>query len=117
MGNEKPESEEWLQLDKMMIPLLLNYSQCQLILGHYNEAIQHTTTIVDKEPGNVKAWYRRAKAHVMAWDPKEARDDFARALELDPALKIAVQKDLKVLDEMQRERDMEDRERMRNLFG
>ena len=53
----------------------------------------------------------------MAWNPKEAREDFARALELDPALSGAVQRDLKKLDETQRIRDVEDRERMRRLFG
>jgi AH receptor-interacting protein len=117
MGREQPETEEWKKLDVTRIPLLLNYTQCQLILGHYNEAIEHTTTILDKDPTNVKAWYRRAKAHAMAWNPKEARQDFARALELDSGLTTAVQRDLKKLDETQRVRDIEDRERMRHLFG
>ncbi|XP_055339763.1 AH receptor-interacting protein-like [Paramacrobiotus metropolitanus] len=116
-GHEKPQSEEWMKLDKMMIPLLLNYTQCQLILGHYNEAIQHTTTVIEKDPVNVKAWYRRAKAHAMAWNPKEAREDFAKAAQLDPALKNAIDKDLRELDNVQKIRDVEDKERMKKLFG
>lgn len=117
MGREQPESPEWKTLDTVRDPLLLNYVQCQLILGHPNEAIEHASTILEKDPTNVKARYRRAKAHVMAWNPKEARDDFAKALELDGSLEGAVQKDLKQLDNLQKQRDIEDRERMRHLFG
>lgn len=116
-GKEKPESEEWNKLADMMTPILLNYVQCQLILGHYNEAIDHATTIIDRNPKNVKAWYRRAKAHAMAWNPKEARENFAVALSLDPELKGAITKDLKDLDRTQAIRDTEDREKMRKLFG
>ncbi|OQV22263.1 eIF-2-alpha kinase activator GCN1 [Hypsibius exemplaris] len=117
MGREQPESDDWKKLDVLRVPILLNYTQCQLILGHYNEAIEHTTTIIEKDPTNVKAWYRRAKAHAMAWNPKEAREDFARAVELDASLSGAVQRDLRKLDEVQRTRDLEDREKMRHLFG
>lgn len=52
-------------------------------------------TILD----NVKALYRRAKAHVGAWNPEEARKDFERCLELDKSLKSAIAKDLENLNE------------------
>lgn len=48
---EKPGDEEWERLHQMKIPLLLNYSQCQILQGHYYQAIEHCTTVLDKEPG------------------------------------------------------------------
>ena len=32
---------------------------------------------------NVKALYRRARAHVGAWNPEQAKNDFKKVAELD----------------------------------
>ena len=66
---------------------------------------------------NVKALYRRAKAHVGAWNPEEAKTDFARVIELDPSLSGAVHKELKSLEEMQRQKDLKDKEKLKGLFS
>lgn len=47
---EKPGEEEWLALEKMKIPILLNYSQCKLINKDYYQVIEYTTTVLEKEP-------------------------------------------------------------------
>ena len=61
---------------------------------------------------NVKALYRRGKAHVGAWNPKEARSDFERVAELDRSMAKQVQKELANLDALERQKVSDDR----NLF-
>ena len=57
----------------------------------------------------MKALYRRGKAHVGAWNPKEARADFERVAELDPLMVKAVQKELVNLDALEKQKVTDDR--------
>ena len=66
---------------------------------------------------NVKALYRRAKAHVGAWNPEEAKLDFARVIELDSSLTGLVNKELKSLEDMKKEKDLKDKEKLKGLFS
>ncbi|KAM6427268.1 uncharacterized protein PHA67_003873 [Liasis olivaceus] len=113
---EKPWEEGWLKLENLITPLVLNYCQCQLELGEYYEVLEHTTAILQKNNENVKAFFKRAKAHAAVWNEKEARGDFLRVAQLDPSLTAAVRKELKVLGERMRWKHMEDRKRYRDLF-
>ncbi|XP_049851751.1 AH receptor-interacting protein [Schistocerca gregaria] len=113
MLNEKPGDEEWNELNKMKIPLLLNYSQCKLYKREYYQVIEHCSTVLKDDPGNVKALFRRAKANVGAWKPFEARADFQRVIELDPSLTSTVRKELKLLDELERIKNEEDRAKLK----
>ena len=61
---------------------------------------------------NIKALYRRAKAHLGAWNPDEAKKDFERVSQLDQSLQKAVRKELKVLEEMEKAKDEEDRAKL-----
>lgn len=109
---EKPGEEEWLELEKLKIPLLLNFSQCKLVEKDYYAVIEHTSTVLKKEQDNVKALFRRAKAHVGAWNPEEARSDFHRVLELDPSLGNIVRNELKLLDLAEKEKNKEDKAKL-----
>ncbi|XP_025026506.1 uncharacterized protein LOC112541400 [Python bivittatus] len=113
---EKPWEEGWLKLENLITPLVLNYCQCQLELGEYYEVLEHTTAILQKNNENVKAYFKRAKAHAAVWNEKEARADFLRVAQLDSSLTAAVRKELKVLGERMRWKHMEDRKRYRDLF-
>lgn len=66
---------------------------------------------------NVKALFRRAKAHVGAWNPEEAQEDFQKVMTLDSSLTPAVQKELKLLEELQKQKDSEDRNKLKGLFS
>lgn len=68
-------------------------------------------------PDNVKALFRRAKAHVGAWNPEEAQEDFQKVMTLDSSLTPAVQKELKLLEELQKQKDSEDRNKLKGLFS
>ncbi|XP_059480058.1 AH receptor-interacting protein [Neocloeon triangulifer] len=111
MLKEKPGDEEWNVLNAQKLPLLLNFSQCRLNQGEFYTVIEHCTTVLEKEPENVKALYRRGKAHIGAWNPAEARKDLQRAAELQPSLAQAISVDLKSLEEEERKRDAEDKAR------
>lgn len=57
----------------------------------------------------MKALFRRAKAHVGAWNPKEARDDFEQVMQLDSSLTKAVSNEIKNLDKLEREKLNQDK--------
>ncbi|XP_046980584.1 aryl-hydrocarbon-interacting protein-like 1 isoform X2 [Schistocerca americana] len=54
MLNEKPGDEEWNELNKMKIPLLLNYSQCKLYKREYYQVIEHCSTVLKDDPAPVR---------------------------------------------------------------
>ncbi|XP_068178300.1 AH receptor-interacting protein isoform X2 [Antennarius striatus] len=114
---EHPGDQSWIKLDHMITPLLLNYCQCKLLQGQYYEVIEHCTSVLFKYEDNVKAFYKRAKAHAAVWNEREARADFAKVLELDPSLEPSVAKELKVMEAKIRTKDKEDKSRYKGLFN
>ena len=66
---------------------------------------------------NVKAFYKRAKAHAAVWNETEARADFAKVLELDPSLGPSVAKELRAMEERIRSKEKEEKGRYKGLFN
>lgn len=88
---------------------------------------------------NVKALFRRGKAHLNAWNPKEAKSDFEvgvsfwysvcnkilrklsylfqKAAVIDPSLSKAVQQQLNQLEEMIKEKNKSDKAWLSQAFG
>lgn len=66
---------------------------------------------------NVKALYKRAKAHAAVWNEREARADFAKVLEFDPSLEQSIAKELRVMEEKIRIKDKEEKNRYKGLFS
>lgn len=98
------------------MPILLNYAQCKLLDGDFYAVIEHCNEVLKHEPDNVKALYRRAKAHRGAWNPDLSRADFQRCVELDESLRGAVQKDLNALADEVRLHDIEDKLKYHKIF-
>ena len=48
---EQPLSPEQKALDQQKVPLLLNFSQCQLLLGEYYQVLEHTSEVLKISPG------------------------------------------------------------------
>ena len=109
--HEKPLGNEWKRIEDIKVPLLLNYSQCLLLMEDYLEVIRHTSQVLELDPENVKGLFRRGKAYAANWCQEEAERDFKRALELDPSLKKTIDKEMKTLTERMRAKEREDRER------
>lgn len=55
---EKPRDEEWTNLQKMKVPLLLNFSQCKLYQEDFYAVIEHCTTVLDIEPGKTFFYFK-----------------------------------------------------------
>uniref|UniRef100_A0A1B6LD13 peptidylprolyl isomerase n=1 Tax=Graphocephala atropunctata TaxID=36148 RepID=A0A1B6LD13_9HEMI len=109
---EKPRDVEWNELNDKKLPLLLNYAQCKLLQEDFYPVIEHCTSVLEFEPDNVKALFRRGRAHAAVWNLKEAREDLERAAQLDPSIATAVRSQLTSLDTAVRERDAQDKERL-----
>ena len=54
---------------------------------------------------NIKALFRRGKAHAEVWNLDEAKADLGRALQLDPSLLATVNKLLTHLSQKLKEQD------------
>ncbi|EFX72952.1 hypothetical protein DAPPUDRAFT_325741 [Daphnia pulex] len=114
---EKPGEQEWQALADMKIPFLLNYSQCQLLMGNYYEVIEQCSQVLIQQPNNVKAIFRRGMAHLNAWNPTEAKNDFEKAALIDPSLAKTVQQQLSKLEEMIKEKNKSDKAWLSQAFG
>lgn len=114
---EQPGSPDWIELDHQITPLLLNYCQCKLVAQEYYEVLDHCSSILNKYEDNVKAYFKRGKAHAAVWNAQEAQADFAKVLELDPALAPIVSRELRALEARIRQKDEEDKARFRGIFS
>ncbi|NWW02038.1 AIP protein, partial [Oreocharis arfaki] len=143
---EQPGSPDWIELDQKITPLLLNYCQCKLQCEEYYEVLDHCSSILNKYEGkepraipggcgghqetpphsadpisiptdNVKAYFKRGKAHAAVWNVAEAQADFAKVLALDPSLRPVVSKELRSLEARLREKDAEDKIRFKGIFS
>ncbi|KAM4898479.1 LOW QUALITY PROTEIN: AH receptor-interacting protein-like [Sylvia borin] len=113
---EQPGSPDWIELDQKITPLLLNYCQCKLQCEEYYEVLDHCSSILNKYEDNVKAYFKRGKAHAAVWNVAEAQADFAKVLALDPSLPV-VSKELRSLEARLREKDAEDKIRFKGIFS
>ncbi|KAL2765622.1 aryl-hydrocarbon-interacting protein-like 1 isoform 6 [Daubentonia madagascariensis] len=92
-------------------------TKCLLKKEEYYEVLEHTTDILRHHPGIVKAYYVRARAHAEVWNEAEARADLEKVLELEPAMRKAVRRELRLLEERMAEKQEEERLRCRNMLG
>eukprot|EP00079_Xenopus_tropicalis_P038433 XP_017952204.1 PREDICTED: FK506-binding protein-like [Xenopus tropicalis] len=77
------------------ITLLANLAACDVKMGRMSEAEKRCSRVLEKEPGYVKALYRRGVARAGMADWKGARKDFEALLRLDPTNKEAQRELLK----------------------
>ncbi|XP_057652989.1 AH receptor-interacting protein [Diorhabda carinulata] len=116
MLKEKPHDVEWNEMDKQKIPILLNYAQCKLNEGDFYSVIEHCTNVLKSDKNNVKAYFRRAKANVGAWNVEAAKRDFEKVIQLDKSLIPIVTKELNNLEMQVKQQDNRDREKYSKLF-
>jgi len=119
VAKEKPQSDEWNKIESEKLPLLLNYAQCKMASHDYHDVIKHTSSALEIDPHNVKAYYRRAKAHVACWNVEEAKSDFKQVVTLDSTLTKSVQKELTELQNRITKENQRESERWKGkqLFG
>ena len=74
------------------------------------------TEVLQYDPNNLKAFYRRGKAHVGAWNPEKAEEDFNRCIVLDQSLQPAITKEIALLNEKIRSYDEKSKNNLKKLF-
>ncbi|XP_046966339.1 aryl-hydrocarbon-interacting protein-like 1 [Vanessa cardui] len=116
MIRERKCDEEWINLNKVKLPILLNFAQCKLVKGEYYAVIEHCNTVLDHDPDNEKALYRRAKANVGAWNPEAAEKDFKRLKTLNPELIPTIDKELENLKQLRKQKSENDKDALKKLF-
>lgn len=67
--------------------------------------------------GIVKAYYVRARAHAEVWNEAEAKADLEKVLELEPAMRKAVRRELRLLESRLEEKREEERLRCQHMLG
>ena len=117
MTREKPGTEEYIKLDHMKIPFLLNFSQCLLMKKDYYQALTHLTTVLEKDENNVKALYRRGKAYQSVFDFHNARLDYLQVKELDSSLIKTVDKELVKIDQEEKQKHLDEKKKFKNVFN
>ncbi|XP_055982468.1 aryl-hydrocarbon-interacting protein-like 1 [Sorex fumeus] len=115
-AKEKPWEAPWLQLERLVSTLVLNYCQCLLKAEEYYEVLEHAGDVLRHHPGVAKAYYVRARAHAAVWNEAEARADLAKVLELEPSMRKAVNRELALLETRAREKREEERRRCRDML-
>lgn len=86
MLKEKPNCEEWNEMNETKCTLLTNLSLCEFNTKDYYKCLEHVNTVLESQPKNVKAVYRRAKTQIALYNFDEARQDLAKCVELDSSL-------------------------------
>lgn len=69
--------------------LYANLAACQLLLGHPQLAAQSCDRVLEREPGHLKALYRRGVARAALGDLEKATADFKKVLAVDPKNRAA----------------------------
>lgn len=116
MLKERPRDSDWNKLDEMKTPFLLNLAQVKLTQGEYYDCIKYTDEVLKRDPENIKALFRRAKAHAGVWNLNDARKDFKMCLEYDRNMAKTIGKcfqDLKIREKL---KEREDRQRYGRMF-
>jgi AH receptor-interacting protein len=117
MLKEKPNDVEWNALNEQKIPILLNFSLCKFNLNEFYSCIEHTSSILEYQPNNVKALFRRAKSHAAVWNLNEARIDFDKCISLDSSLTKEVNAQLDHLKILENQKLKEEKEKFSKLFN
>ncbi|CAG5087216.1 Similar to AIP: AH receptor-interacting protein (Bos taurus) [Cotesia congregata] len=105
---DKPQNEK---VNRHCCGVTLQNEGCKLLNKEYYNVIEHCTTVLENEPDNVKALFRRGKAHIGAWNQVEATKDLERAVELDPTLKSVVEKELQALASAIKKREQSEKQK------
>ena len=79
--------------------------------------VEHCSKVLEFQPDNVKALFRRGKAYAEIGEGENARKDLRRSAELDAPLSAAVDKALNLLAEKEKSQIRKDKEVYSNMFA
>jgi len=91
LAEDTPTDDETKLLTAAKVPCWLNRAQCLVKLGHNDRAITDCKSVLGVDSKSAKALFRMGEALFQSKEFEEARDQFARALELLPGDKAIQQ--------------------------
>lgn len=111
---EELESEE-REVISLKSTLMLNLAACQLKFKQYPHVVENCNRVLELEPKNVKALYRRGQAHTNMNDFERAREDLTEAKKLEPGNR-AIDEQLKVLDSKVSQQNAKYKDALKSMF-
>ncbi|KAL7134272.1 hypothetical protein ABFS83_11G015500 [Erythranthe nasuta] len=82
--NHSFSDEQKNQANSLRLSCYLNEAACKLKIGEYKEVTKLCTKVLELDPYNVKALFRRSQAYMGTSDLEKAEEDINRALSIDP---------------------------------
>lgn len=113
--NQAFSEEEKKQGEALRVSCYLNSAACKLKLKDFRVVVDLCTKVLELEPENMKALYRRLQAYVQVGELGLAESDIKKALEIDPQNKD-VKLELKKLRQKESEYQRKAAEMFENLF-
>ncbi|KAK4800922.1 hypothetical protein SAY86_021409 [Trapa natans] len=110
------DDEEGKEFSETRNLLNLNMAACYLKMGETRKSIESCNKVLDANPANVKALYRRGMAYMSAGDFEEARTDFKAMIKLDKSSEPDAKAALLKLKQKEQEVESKARKQFRGLF-
>lgn len=66
---------------------------------------------------NIKALYRRGRAHIGAWNPNKAKEDLTKVMKLNSNLTNTIKNELLLLAEQIKFKNQQDKEKLKYMFN
>ncbi|VFQ75155.1 unnamed protein product [Cuscuta campestris] len=105
------EVDDQKLIKSLQVSCWLNGAACSLKLDNFQEAIKQCSMVLNIEPSNVKALYRRAQAYMKTNDLHLAELDIKKSLEIDPE-----NREVKLLQKNLKQLQVESNKRDANLY-
>ncbi|KAF3626656.1 hypothetical protein FXO37_30262 [Capsicum annuum] len=77
-------SDERCRANALRLSCYLNNAACKLKVGEHQEASKMCSKVIEYDPCNVKALFRRAQAYLRINELEKAEIDIKKALQVDP---------------------------------
>eukprot|EP01118_Nematostelium_gracile_P009378 TRINITY_DN3152_c0_g1_i1.p1 TRINITY_DN3152_c0_g1~~TRINITY_DN3152_c0_g1_i1.p1 ORF type:complete len:207 (+),score=76.77 TRINITY_DN3152_c0_g1_i1:117-737(+) len=107
--------EETKKAEAIKVAVLNNMATVHLKLNRFTKCVSCCDQVLQIESNNIKALFRRGKAHLALNDLDRAESDLNKAAELDPNDKM-IQRELLVLKKKNKEQDKKQQKFYSNLF-
>jgi peptidyl-prolyl isomerase D len=99
-------------VDSLILQANNNVAACHLKLNDPKKAEQYATKVIQQDPNNAKAYFRRGLAFSMLHDSERAEEDLKEALRLNPS-DAAVRQELAAI----KKKNQAANEKMRTKFA
>lgn len=116
IGNDVVDSDDVVVCQDLKMACLNNLAACQLKLHLYKHSITNSTKVLEVQPKNSKALYRRGIAYLQIKDFDLAEMDLLTAKELEPESQAIIGQ-LKILSEERQSFNKKLQQSMKKMFG